>query len=88
MDLEDFLFQKYWDIVEKDACNFVSKFFKIGWILPNYNSNIFILIPKSKDAHSMKNFRPIDLANFKFKNISKIIDNILAPIMLFMISNE
>ncbi|XP_058782945.1 uncharacterized protein LOC131657578 [Vicia villosa] len=66
-------FHTYWNIISNDVCNAVWQFFKEGWIPQNYNANLIILIPKSKDADSMENFRPIALANFKFKIISKII---------------
>jgi hypothetical protein len=44
--------------------------FSSGWILPNFNSNTLVLIPKNENADSVDQFRPIALANFKFKIIS------------------
>jgi len=81
-------FQSYWDIVKSDVNNAVMEFFTKDWILPNFNANTVILIPKVPDAISMGQYRPIALANFKFKIISKILADRLAPIMNNIISQE
>jgi len=49
------------------------EFFKTGWLLPNYNANSLILIPKIYNTDNIDFFRPIALANFKFKIISKVL---------------
>jgi hypothetical protein len=56
--------------------------------LPNYNSNTLILIPKTDNADSIDKFRPIALANFKFKIISKVLADWLAQIMSAIVSKE
>jgi hypothetical protein len=57
------------------------QFFTSGWILPNFNSNTLVLIPKKENDDSVNDYRPIAIANFKFKLISKIIADRLASIM-------
>lgn len=57
MDLENFfssLLDHYWG-----RCVQLCLIFNTWWILPNYNANTIILIPKTNDANSMNNFRPI-----------------------------
>jgi hypothetical protein len=57
--------------------------------MPNYNANTLILIPKTPNADSIDQFRPIALANFKFKIISKVLaDDRLAQILPSIISKE
>jgi hypothetical protein len=68
-----FFFQHYWEIVKVDVMNAVMEFFTTSWILPGFNSNIIALIPKSPDASSIAQYRPIAMANFKFKTITKIV---------------
>ncbi|GAU17760.1 hypothetical protein TSUD_171480 [Trifolium subterraneum] len=68
-----FFFQQYWEIVKNDVCNAVLEFFTTSWILPGFNSNIIALLPKVVNATSIDQYRPIVMANFKFKIISKII---------------
>ncbi|GAU45776.1 hypothetical protein TSUD_24400 [Trifolium subterraneum] len=58
------------------------------WILPGFNSNIIALIPKTPNATSIDQYRPIAMANFKFKVISKIIADRLASIMPSIVSEE
>lgn len=81
-------YQSFWDIIKLDVTNAVLKFFKRDWILPNYNANTIVLIPKVPDALSVGQYRPIALANFKFKIISKILADRLAPLMKNLISPE
>ncbi|XP_058733339.1 uncharacterized protein LOC131604944 [Vicia villosa] len=57
-------------------------------MLPNYNSNTIVLIPKNNEPNTLNHYRPITLANFKFKIISKIITDRLASILPCLISNE
>ncbi|KAK2424264.1 hypothetical protein QL285_034644 [Trifolium repens] len=83
-----FFFQHYWDIVKLDVINAVIEFFSTSWILPGFNSNIIALLPKSPDASSIDQYRPIAMANFKFKIISKVIADRLASIMPSLVSVE
>ncbi|PNX90569.1 ribonuclease H, partial [Trifolium pratense] len=83
-----FFFQHYWDIVKFDVFNAVLEFFTSSSILPGFNSNVIALIPKTPDASSIDQYRPIAMANFKFKIISKIIADRLASIMPSLISDE
>ncbi|GAU22346.1 hypothetical protein TSUD_106740 [Trifolium subterraneum] len=83
-----FFFQHYWEILKNDVFNAVLEFFNTSWILPGFNSNIIALLPKVSNATSIDQYRPIAMANFKFKIISKIIADRLAKIMPFIISEE
>ena len=46
------------------------------------------LIPKSDSRHTFKDFQPISLCNFIYKNIAKIIANCIKPILSNHISFE
>ena len=81
-------YQTYWEVIKVDVINAVLQFFNTGWILPNYNANTMVLIPKTSSADTMDQFRPIAMENFKFKIISKIIADRLAQVMPNIISEE
>lgn len=49
-------------------------------MLPNLNSNLVVLTPKIPGADKVEDFRPIALANFQFKIITKVLANRLATI--------
>jgi ribonuclease HI len=83
-----FFYQHYWDIVKADVINAVLEFFTSSWILPGFNSNIIALLPKFPEASSIDQYRPIAMANFKFKIISKILADRLAAVMPCIISEE
>ncbi|XP_019438986.1 PREDICTED: uncharacterized protein LOC109344689 [Lupinus angustifolius] len=52
------------------------------------NSNSVFLIPKFPRAYRIKDFRPIALANFQFKVITKVLDDRLASIAPNTISTQ
>jgi len=83
-----FFFHKYWSIIKEDVISAISQFFTNEWILPNYNSNIIVLIPKQENADSIDQFRPIAPTNFKHKILTKILADRLAQIMPTIISKE
>lgn len=59
----------------------LKQFFISSWIMPNYNANTLILIPKVPNANSIEIFRTITLYKFKFKIIFKVSADSLSPIM-------
>ena len=90
MDLEirALFFQTFWDIFKHDVTKVVFQFFSTGCILPIFNSNNIVLIPKTSNADSVSDYRPIVISNFKFKIISKIIVDKLSKIMPVITSVE
>jgi len=85
-DFEGIFFHGCWDIVDSDVCNVVKQFFSHNWILPWMNANVVSLILKIHRATSIKDLRPIAMANFSFKIISKILADMLAFIAARIIS--
>ncbi|KAL6205977.1 hypothetical protein ACLB2K_023228 [Fragaria x ananassa] len=79
-------FMKCWSIVGVEVVQAVQSFFISGYILPHFNSNLMILIPKVPGADSVTQLRPIAMANFVFKLITKIIADILGSIAARIIS--
>jgi len=81
-------YQTYWDIVGFDVVHLVQEFFLGGMLPTNFNSNLIVLIPKIPGAGSMSDYRPIALANFQFKIVTKILADRLACITSRIISVE
>jgi len=81
-------FHSFWDIIKMDVKNAVLEFFTKSWMMPNFNANTLILIPKTPNADNISQYRPIALANFKYKIISKILADRIATIMPIIISLE
>ncbi|XP_062013933.1 uncharacterized protein LOC133730332 [Rosa rugosa] len=79
-------YMKCWSIVGEDVIQAVQSFFTHGYILPHFNSNLMILIPKVPGADSVTQLRPIAMANFVFKLITKIIADRLGCIAARIIS--
>lgn len=70
---EGCFFTHCWDVVGQDLTLAVQSFFTNDFILPHFNSNLLILIPKALDSEEITDFRPIALANFIFKITTKIV---------------
>lgn len=66
-------FQTYWSIIKEDVIRSTMQFFTDGWVLPNYNSNTLILIPKVDGADYIEKYMPIAMANYNFKSKPKPI---------------
>jgi hypothetical protein len=48
-----FINQYFGSIIKEDVFNVVLGFFSQGWLLPNFNSNIIVLIPKTEHVDTM-----------------------------------
>lgn len=68
-------FQTFWDIIKDDLVKVVLEFFTTNWILPSFNSNSIMRIPKMDNVDTVDQFRPIAMYNFKFKILSIILDD-------------
>lgn len=73
-----FFYHKYWHIIAQDVYMAVLQFFTQGRLPPNLNSNSVVLIPKINGAERIDQYRPITLANFKFKIVTKVLADRLA----------
>jgi hypothetical protein len=63
----------YWHIVRSDVILFIQSFFRGGFMLQEINHTNLALIPKTDNPSRANQFRPISLANFNYKIISKIL---------------
>lgn len=64
----------------------VQKFFATGEMLDGVNDTTIVLIPKTKNPLSLKDFRPISLCNVIYKVVAKCLVNCLRPILKEIIS--
>lgn len=88
MALVGVFYHSFWDVVSEDVFNSVLQFFTQGWLLPGLNSNLVVLIPKFPEADTIENYRPIALANFQFKIITKVLADRLAFVAPTIISEN
>jgi len=81
-------YQTYWDIVGDDVIESVQDFFITDALPDNFNNNLIVLVSKVPGPRVMGDYRPIALANFQFKVITKILADRLVPITMRIISTE
>ena len=61
------------DLLGRDLLKVVEDSRMASWIPASFNSTFIALIPKSDNATSLNDFRPISLCNCVYKIISKVI---------------
>lgn len=81
-------YQHSWDVVGAHVCGYVKDFFSKGSALDNLNNTNIVLIPKTDNPESVGSFRPINLCNFSYKVVSKVITNRMRGLMPRLLSEN
>ncbi|XP_042514269.1 uncharacterized protein LOC122088953 [Macadamia integrifolia] len=81
-------FKQCWEIVGDDFCGAVIAFFHCGKLPNGVNNSFVTLIPKVEGAVSLDKFRPICMANFFCKVLSKIMAERLSCLLPRLVSDE
>lgn len=74
-------FQKYWEWIGDDICNFVQDNFNNCRFDPWVNCTLLVLIPKLESSESIQQYRPISLCTVLYKIITKHIVNRSKPFL-------
>ncbi|XP_056171295.1 uncharacterized protein LOC115678577 [Syzygium oleosum] len=77
-----------WDIAGPSVISAVRDFFRSGTLLRELNCTIVTLVPKSPNASSMKDFRPIACCNTVYKCISKLLAIRISSVLPSLISHS
>ena len=83
-----FFYRSCWPIICREVVRAVVMFFEQGRIAHGFNANTVALIPKKPGADRISDFRPIAMANFAFKIITKILSDRLGGIASRILSPE
>lgn len=73
-------FQKFWDTIQGDLMCMFQDFWEEQLDIKRLNYGVIILVPKVKEANSIRQYRPICLLNVDFKCFTKVLTNSLVPI--------
>jgi hypothetical protein len=68
-------YKTYWPIVKVSVITFVQSICRDGFLLKEINHFNSALIPKIDNLSKVNQFRSINLTNFNYKIISKILAN-------------
>jgi hypothetical protein len=75
-----------WEIIKIDLLRMIKYFQQRAKVGGSTNSNFIALIPKEVNPGSFKIFRPILLCNASYKILSKLLANIIKPLLGNLIS--
>ncbi|KAL9235614.1 hypothetical protein vseg_010359 [Gypsophila vaccaria] len=81
-------FKTYWHIVGGDVSEFVIDILNGTANISHINKTHIVLIPKTNNAQSMNDFRPISLCNVVYKLVAKVIVNRMKECMDKIVSEE
>jgi hypothetical protein len=73
-------YQVLWDLVKGDLFALFREFYRGNLPLYSLNFGTIILLPKSVEAMTIQQYRPICLLNVSFKIFTKVITNRLATV--------
>lgn len=66
-------YRQHWDTIKPGVISFVKLFFEQSYLEPRINQTHLCLIPKIENPITIRDYRPISLANVAYKIISKIL---------------
>lgn len=81
-------YQKFWNLVKEDVCAAALNFLNNGVLDENLNETALLLLPKSPNAQTVEEFRPISLCNVAMKIITKVLANRLRSCLPRVISES
>ena len=79
--MNGFVFQKCWHIIMNDLMGVVQAFFSGQMITKYFSHSCIVLLPKGNNPNKMTEYRLISRSNITSKIISKLMCNILSPIL-------
>lgn len=83
-----YFYHKYWETVGRDVYNAVLDILHSDDSFSFINSTFIALISKKDNSKRVSDFRPINLCNFLYNLVSKVICNKLKLIMPLLVSKS
>lgn len=72
-------YRQHWEVIKPCVLSYVKLFFEQSYLDPRINETHICLIPKIENPITIKDYRPVSLANVAYKIISKILAERLKP---------
>ena len=79
-------YRQHWESIKPGVISFVKLFFEQNQLDSKINQTHICLIPKIENPASIKDYRPISLANVAYKIISKVLYQRLKGLLQLLIS--
>ena len=76
----DLFFKRFWDLIKGDVLDMFMDLWARNLDTRRLNYGAITLVPKLKEANSIKQYRPICLLNVDFKWFTKVLTDRLVPV--------
>lgn len=73
--------KKCWGIIKQDFLRLIQDFYSNNVDIKSLNSSMIALIPKKPNPETVDDYRPISLLNYSLKILTKLIANMMKPVM-------
>ena len=73
-------FKRFWDLIKGDVLDMFRDLWAKNFDIKRLNYGVITLVPKLKEANSIKQYRPICLLNVDFKWFTKVLTDRLVPV--------
>ena len=80
-------YQRFWQVVGSDMVKEIIDWYNNCHLPPSINETLITLIPK-KNLETMGDLRPIAFCNVVYKIFSKVLANLLKPLLPLVISES
>lgn len=81
-------FHEFWELIKTEVWELVEESKTMHWILPSLNATFIALVPKGEEPNTPDKNRLISLCNVIYKIISKVLANMLKPLLPLLIFPE
>ena len=81
-------FHYFWDLIKEEVFEIMKEYREKKGVLKSINATFLTLIPKEAGANSSDKFHRISLCNVIYKIISKVIENLIKPLLPNLICSE
>jgi hypothetical protein len=81
-------FKNFWEMIKEDMTKMFQDLWDHKLDMKRLNFVVITLVPKIKEANTIKHFRPICLLNVDYKCFTKVLTNRLVPVVRKIISKN
>lgn len=81
-------FKMFWEMLESEVIKTLEEFYQNSSLCRSLNASFLVLVPKTKGALELKEFRPLSLLGSFYKILTKVLPRRMELVMKILISRD